>query len=688
MKRLAFLLILTAGCSHKPCAVTSECGNGEACVAAHCQALSCSDTWSATDPATGICTPLSGCADHSTVASWQPCDDPCAGLGERDCKAQSVCQSTYYAPQAISGGAGSSGNGLFRSCRAIAQTVDPCASLSQSACSSDSRCQVDFGGSGCDCAAGFQCNCPPPPAPTCRSKSCGELTSADECNARNDCTTSQPQFLPTPVSSGSTQPKSQPATQCFGLSGCVGANEQDCQKQRSCAPAYDSGGHFATCEQQDFSIHCGSHSDCDGGQRCNVNGICVVEGCAGENEAECNADLHCEPIYALQCSPYANGGGGGAGGGLCGPNGASGGSGPLPQEAPPINCGSCEPTFSGCQAASTGCDTGKSVMVRDPAILDDPFWSLPRVLGLVSGADANLVADGWLTQLGTAATVDGKPSAARTGAAQFIAALPHRSDGTLDASKLGLVPTSLSNRLDLADGSSCGEARITYALAIGVTDRRHRMTVIVELRQPDDGARCHTIAQTWVGLSKLDGAALQSALQAIYSPLLTPANLKQVRTNEFLVGPDQGTPQAWELREFHLGADARLHQVLLPLQVDPAAVAAAPDFLTWAQANSVGLQRGTVTFPTQYQVPTGSEDGSRVTLSDSVVADLVNKSTCAGCHTTATNSAFAHVAERFQGSGRAEISQFLEGELQKRATHLGLVASGAADAVLDVRPLH
>ncbi|MCU1280149.1 MAG: hypothetical protein JWM53_3695, partial [bacterium] len=59
-----------------------------------------------------------------------------------------------------------------------------------------------------------------------------------------------------------------------------------------------------------------------------------------------------------------------------------------------------------------------------------------------------------------------------------------------------------------------------------------------------------------------------------------------------------------------------------------------------------------------------------------------------GCHTTATNSAFAHVAERFRGTGRAEISQFLEGELQKRARHLGLVASGFADAMLDVKPLH
>jgi hypothetical protein len=690
MKRLAFLIALVAGCSNKPCAVTSECGSGEACVAARCQALSCSEVYWATDPATGVCTPMSACADHAVVGDWQACSDPCANLGEHDCMRAATCQVTgkIEIPAGSGGGGGTFGSpGTFRVCQSVPQLIDPCKARDAATCGADSRCELGLVGSGCDCASGSTCNCPPTPPPSCQLKRCDELTGADECNARPDCSTTAPLPIPTPASGGTTQPKTAPAPiSCFTLSGCIGSDEKTCAKNHACRPVY-ANGSFGWCANEDFTIYCTTKDDCDAGQRCNGSGICVVDGCVGENEAECNADLHCEPIYLLQCSPYANGGGGG----FCGPDGVGGGSGgaPLPDEAPaPPTCGSCEPSFGGCQPASTGCDTGKSVLVRDPVILDDPFWSLPRVLGLVSAADANLVADGLFNQLGTTATVAGQTSAARPGAAQFIAGLPHRADGTLDASKLGFVPTSLSNRIDLADAGSCGEARITYALSVGVSDRRHRMTLIVELRQPDDGARCRTTAQTWVGLSTLGGAALQSALQTIYTPLLAPANLKQVRTNEFLVGPDMGTPQAWELREFHLAADARLHQVLLPLQIDPAAVAAAPDFLTWAQANSVGLARGTVTFPAQYQIPTGSEDGSRVTLSDGTVADLVNKSTCAGCHTTATNSAFAHVAERFQGSGRAEISQFLEGELQKRGAHLGLVAAGLVNPILDVRPLH
>ena len=102
-----------------------------------------------------------------------------------------------------------------------------------------------------------------------------------------------------------------------------------------------------------------------------------------------------------------------------------------------------------------------------------------------------------------------------------------------------------------------------------------------------------------------------------------------------------------------------------------------------------GAPRGTATFPAAYQVPTGSEDGTIVSLSDPTTADLVNRSTCAGCHTTATNSAFAHVAERFQRHRpRRDPRRSSPASFTKRANHLGLVASGVANAPLDVRPLH
>ena len=719
MKRLTFLLILLAGCN-KPCDVTSDCGNGESCVAAHCSALSCDDTWYAVDPSTGVCTPLSGCADHSTVGSWTPCSDPCAGLAENACKASSLCQASYtgeVVTPAKSGGAISTTPpstaipGTYRSCHAVAQPVDPCKALDATACQADSRCEIQAQGgpAGCGCPADSgPCDCSNGPAsPICGLKFCGELTSASECNARPDCTTTadvEPVAEGGVATSngGTAQPASAPFSGCFSVgNGSCASDEATCEKQHECVPVYSSGGKFQDCVPQDFSIHCSADGDCPAGDRCNDAGICVVQGCTGEDEVECNADLHCQPIYTLNCSPYANGPTAGAGDGdvVCGgsssggapSNGKPSSNGATAEKEPAMGgCGMCQPSFSSCQPSSGGCDVEKSVLVRDPAIVDDPFWALPRVLGLVTGADANSVANGLLGQLGTAQTVSGQTAAARPGAAAFIAALPRTSAGLIDASQIGFQPTALSNRIDLADGTSCGEARITYALSTGVTDNRHRMTLIVEMRQPYDGAGCRTTAKTWVALSQLSGAALQSALQSIYTPLLTPANLKQIRTNEFLVGPQDPTQPnaAWELREFHLGTDSLMHQALLPLQIDPTAAASSPDFLTWAQANQAALQRGTINFPAQYQVPTGSEDGTTVSLSDPTVANIVNASTCAGCHTTATNSAFAHVAERFNGTGRAEISQFLAGALTQRANHLGLVAAGAVGAPLEFRPLH
>jgi hypothetical protein len=739
MKRLAILITLVAGCHAKPCTTSSECGNGEVCADARCAALSCDSTWFAVDPSTGQCAPMPACGNKDEVRGWASCANPCVGLGENACIDDHRCQPSYTTedPNAkacggpgveggfpIDGGIGVPGCPslvkIFAGCEPVAQPDDPCVGRGLDDCQSDSRCAA-VPSSGCFCPAtdmGTTCTCPT--GPVCRMKTCNELDQK-ECAAHPECSssTSGGPFPPPPFG-GAVDLGVRPAD--FGgcyergnqFGSCNGMDEYACLRHQGCDPIGTrcycppgascscSGGTFLLCEEANGVRHCGGDNDCHADERCShdpecptangvsfrfapasCDGVCVAKGCIGEGETACNADEHCDPLYVLECSPYGKGGVGFCGGGPQGPFG----------------CG-CEPTFVACLPEEGGCDTGKSVLIRDPAILDDPFWAFPRVLSAITGgADASVVADDWLTQIGQTLTVDGKTAAARGMAAQFFAQLPRRGDGKIDAAQIGFVPTSLSNRLDLADGSSCGEARITYALSTGVNDRRHRMTVIVELKQPDDGAGCHAIARTWLELSKLDSVQLDVALQQIYGALLDPATLKQVRTNEFLVGPSNGPPNgasAWELREWHLGADARLHDVLLPLAVDPM-LANTPAFGQWVQANQAALRAGKIVFPAQYRVPTASEDGSRVTVAldpslppgdGPTLTSLVNKSSCAGCHTTETNSAFAHVGERFRGSGRAPISQFLELELKKRSQHLVAVARNIEQAILDVRPAH
>lgn len=741
MKRLAILITLVAGCHNQPCATSNECGNGELCVAAHCAALACDATWYAVDPSTGQCVALPACDNKDEVRTWKSCGNPCAALPENACIADSRCQPSYSTTAGTNGCGGTEGptplplfdGGVAPACGAIPKTFvgcepvahadDPCAGLSVAACQADPRCAASpVVGCFCPPADLGPCNCPS--GPTCRLKRCSDFDEK-ECAHHPECTSdpsmgtgggfippSQPSFdLGLPPPDQGLQPRA--FAGCFErgnrTGSCFGMSEYACVRHAECEPIGTpcycppntscpcSGGKFLFCTNADGVRHCKSDGDCKPDERCDdarecpggvvssfrfapadCSGVCVPKGCAGESEAQCNADPHCEPQYRLECSPYKNGGVGP--GGICGPSG----------------CG-CEPTYVGCETEQGGCDSGKSILIRDPVVVDDVNWSFPNVIAAVTGADPNTVVTDWLTQLGQTTTVDGKTSAARAGAKAAVASLARLPDGRIDASKIGFQTTALSNRLDLADGSSCGEARITYALVNGgIIDRFNRMTIIVELRQPDDGAGCRVTAERWLSLSRLDTINLALALREIYAPLLTPANLKQVRTNEFLVGttpPAMKGPPTWELREWHLGADQRLHQVLLPMSVDAAQVCTtgctgAAAFAQWAQANRAALQAGTAVFPTQYQTPTASEDGSRIFLADATLQGLVNRSTCAGCHTTESNTAFVHVAERFRGTGRAEISQFLDGEVKKRAAHLLAVGLNGANAVLDVRPMH
>jgi hypothetical protein len=201
-----------------------------------------------------------------------------------------------------------------------------------------------------------------------------------------------------------------------------------------------------------------------------------------------------------------------------------------------------------------------------------------------------------------------------------------------------------------------------------------------------------------VALSQLSGAALASALEAIYAPLVAPAALHQVRTNEFLVGPGDSftlTPQtAWELREWRLGADGQLHLAPSKQALDPAS-ATTPAFGDWLAQNRAALLDGTATLPDAFVAVTSTEDGSALEVltagsADGVGTDRLNQLACAGCHTTVTHSAFVHVGERFRGTGRAQLSEFLRAQLPGRAQHLYQVSLGRLDqtARATARPVH
>jgi hypothetical protein len=648
---------------------------------------------------------------------------PCSALDEAACAADPRC---IVEQLGTGGGCG---------CPLDSGGNVPCSCPPDNAPTFDCRDKSCFDYSPIECLAHAECTTSPTPIP---GVPCN-------CPAGGDCACGGVAGSGTTSggSSAGPAPKSEPVPPGQNIGGCYpryfgcsGMDEATCLAHAECHPVGTScycppgatckcsGGTFQYCEADDGLSRCDSDSDCDPDQRCNNDeacappngsgsggvaggvgstgpvpagstgvksdpvasscaGLCVAKGCAGYGEKKCNADPSCEAVYMLECSPYGGGGldvicGAGQNGPTPPPNGGTGGG-------APVSCGGpCEPSFVQCKDGGVvnGVVPERSVLVRDPFIVDDPLFSFTTVMGaLAGGKDVNTFVTAWLHQITVDSSANGRVAPARTAASDFLATLPHVG-GNLDAGKLGFQVTSLSNRLDLAGPHDCGEARVTYALSTGLNDRRHRMTVIVELRQPDDGANCRTVASQWLALSSLQGAQLAEAIKLIYLPLLNAATLNQVRTNEFLVGPQTGPindpTQAWQLREWRLGSDGLLHLAASKQQLDPNVVNDV-GFQSWLDQNQAAVTAGKAILPDAYLAITSSEDGNRIFLPTDQTGDLtlaMNKIACAGCHTTESNTAFAHVAERFGGTGQATISQFLEEQLPSRALHVWSVAHG------------
>ena len=279
---------------------------------------------------------------------------------------------------------------------------------------------------------------------------------------------------------------------------------------------------------------------------------------------------------------------------------------------------------------------------------------------------------GW-SQLTADVTVDGQ-------ARPRLAPAPRRSSRRCRAAPTAtsisrrscFQATSLSNRIDLAGPHDCGEARITYALEGGVTDRRHRMTIIVELGQPDDGTRS---AARWrrAGSRCRSSPARRCCRRRATSTGRSCASTGRIRcaptssSSGRTIG-DGGAPDpnsAWELREWHLGADGGLHLSLLQAGGRSATLATSADFTTGRRPTRPRCSRGTARCPRA--VPGGDLVGERLAhqprCSRATARRLptwstaLNQMACAGCHTTETNSAFAHVGGALRRASAAPRSR-------------------------------
>jgi hypothetical protein len=134
----------------------------------------------------------SGPRDGGGDAAGDGGGNPCHGLTEPECRVKAGC--------AVASCAGCTGGSIFGGCYQPATESPPpcpgfacpvkCAGLPEAACTARPDCRTDYC-PGCQTKSFVKCAAPTDPPPTCPAIACplpcGQVTTLDQCEARNDC---------------------------------------------------------------------------------------------------------------------------------------------------------------------------------------------------------------------------------------------------------------------------------------------------------------------------------------------------------------------------------------------------------------------------------------------------------------------------------------------------------------------
>ncbi len=276
----------------------------------------------------------------------------------------------------------------------------------------------------------------------------------------------------------------------------------------------------------------------------------------------------------------------------------------------------------------------RSLLVSERAVveqavsLEDVLETLARDSGIAGLSADALWTQWWDTQnpspgLGLGANCDDQVDAHGNPAINDFPIQCGRNEGSevgVDPFDPGLpsfyLPIGLVNRFDLAppDGANCGEHRIIFARQSGSTNPFERNLIIFEavLPNPSPGCGldgCQQVAEFWEHMSSVPDADRRAdLLRRFYLEGFPGRNIPpvirvdrfspgagQIRTNQFMTGPDQ---QIWQLREFKLallctqpGGPCLLNFVPVSVKTNPFGEMFDENF---ADARTVPFQRSFV----------------------------------------------------------------------------------------------
>jgi hypothetical protein len=350
-------------------------------------------------------------------------------------------------------------------------------------------------------------------------------------------------------------------------------------------------------------------------------------------------------------------------------------------------------------------DPAKELMITDLSVVndvrrtvwkggqgEDGAWTFGRLMMAMADTDkADVAADfvrAWLEEWQRDQTFNGDTAPARpTIQSTLIDPWPKRSDGRLDLTKAPFRLLAIAFRPDLRNVNAAngqkqtGEGRFVFGV-LGPTGNALPFTVILEYgipgAQPSD---VRTRSREWHELGKkaFGTADFNSTLKSNTDKFAKRdgCNLKpngscinQIRTNEVTLaaaGTDlANTPSTklWELREFRIDASTgRLHQTPVA-QTTPLASKGGQALADFINANEAAVVQR------RHVVPSGMLAASALApkgafLDNPAIANPDARfgfavTTCDGCHTTETGTAFLHIRQRASDQP-SQLSAFLTG---------------------------
>lgn len=258
--------------------------------------------------------------------------------------------------------------------------------------------------------------------------------------------------------------------------------------------------------------------------------------------------------------------------------------------------------------------------------------------------------------------------------------------GAWDLDALPFEVTAVHNRLDLGDGTHCGELRVSLASMDTIHSPFHliflfRQPAAAGDLSPGGWAHCTETALKWARLSALDGAAFVQAAREWLGELVTHERFLVAETLEFMVAP-------WEWRQWFPDAEglALENRPLFQTVDTPRLNQPGPDrdaFLAWVADNAALLAARQALIPEAFRASSArvNQGVPWVPLDLSGLAQDVRAQWpelrqqielmgCPGCHTAD--------ADFVQTLPDRTFSPFYDKELEARALHLGARAVGAA----------